>query len=356
MTAEKRQGLRLVILGLLLVAGLGLGARWWLHGRYIESTDNAYVRADITAITSRISGEIVEVAVRNNQAVKKGELLARIDPRDYEAKVENARAAVAMREASLKANVEQKSYQAAMIREAEANAVATVADRQRLEKDWQRADRLVKEGVANQARLDTASAAYKSGAAQVERAQAGVAAARQQSATIDADRARQQAELEAARAMLKLAEIDYSATELRAPVDGVVGDLAARVGERVNAGLRLLSLVPLQAVFVEANFKETQLTQIRVGQQAEIEVDAYPGNPLQARIDSVSPASGAEFALLPPDNATGNFNKIVQRVPVKLVFDDPGALNGLLRPGMSVEVSIDTRTGGDGVNTASTTE
>ncbi len=344
MTAEKRQGLRLIILGTLLVGVIALGARWWFHGRFFESTDNAYVRADITAITPRISGEIVEVAVRNNQTVKKGDLLARIDPRDYEAKVENARAAVAVREAALKANVEQKSYQAAMIREAEANAVAAGADRQRLEKDWQRADRLVKEGVANQARLDTASAAYKSGSAQVERAQAGVAAARQQSATLDADRGRQEAELDAARAMLKLAEIDFAATELRAPVDGVVGDLSARVGERVNAGLRLLSLVPLQAVFVEANFKETQLTGVRVGQTAEIKVDAFPDKPLTARIDSVSPASGAEFALLPPDNATGNFNKIVQRVPVKLVFDNAGELAGLLRPGMSVEVSVDTRT------------
>ncbi|PPE73324.1 hemolysin D [Solimonas fluminis] len=353
MTAEKRRGLRLIILGTLLVGAIALGARWWLHGRFIESTDNAYVRADITAITPRISGEIVEVAVRNNQTVKKGDLLARIDPRDYEAKLENARAAVAVREAALKANAEQKSYQAAMIREAEAAAVAASADRQRLEKDWQRADRLVKEGVANQARLDTASAAYKSGSAQVERAQAGVAAARQQSATLDADRARQEAELEAARAMLKLAEIDFAATELRAPVDGVVGDLAARVGERVNAGLRLLSLVPLQAVFVEANFKETQLTGMRVGQSAEIKVDAFPDKPLTARIDSVSPASGAEFALLPPDNATGNFNKIVQRVPVKLVFDNAGELAGLLRPGMSVEVSVDTRTGPDAVSTAS---
>jgi len=352
MSAENRQILRAVLLGALLVAGLGLGARWWLHGRYIESTDNAYVRADITAITPRISGEIVEVAVRNNQAVRKGDLLARIDPRDYEAKLANARAAVAMREATLRANVEQKSFQAAMIREAEASASAASADRQRLEKDWQRADKLVREGVANQARLDTANAAYKSGTAQVERTQAGIAAARQQSATIDADRGRQEAELEAARAMLKLAEIDHAATELRAPIDGVVGDLAARLGERVNAGLRLLSLVPLDAVFVEANFKETQLTGMRPGQQAEVEIDAYPGQPLRGRIDSVSPASGAEFALLPPDNATGNFNKIVQRVPVKIVFEDAGALAGLLRPGMSVEVSVDTRTSAETAGTA----
>jgi len=344
MTAEKRQTLRFIVLGVLLVGAVALGTRWWLHGRFIESTDNAYIRADITAITSRVSGELLEVAVRNNQPVKKGDLLARIDPADYQARVANARAAVAVREAALLGNREQKSFQAAMIREAEASLNAATADRDRLEKDWRRADTLVREGVATRARLDTATAAYKSGTAQVDRAQAGVAAARQQSATLDADRARLAAELDAARASLQLAEIDLAATELRAPVDGVIGDLAARVGERVNAGLRLLSIVPLDEVFVEANFKETQLTRMVNGQQAEIEIDAYPDEPLTARIDSVSPASGAEFALLPPENATGNFNKIVQRVPVKLVFENPGALAGRLRPGMSVEVSVDTRT------------
>jgi len=353
MSNEKRQALRLIFLGALLLLALVFGARWWLHGRFIESTDNAYVRADITSITSRISGEILEVAVRNNQAVRKGDLLARIDARDYEARAANARAAVAMREAGLRANEEQKRFQAAMIREAEAGFTAVNAERARLQKDWQRADTLVREGVASHARLDSASAAYQSGSAQAERAQASVAAARQQTATLDAERARLQAELEAARAQLKLAEIDLAATELRAPIDGAVGDLAARVGERVNAGLRLLSLVPLADVFVEANFKETQLTAMRVGQEVAIEVDAFPGSALRGRIDSLSPASGAEFALLPQDNATGNFNKIVQRVPVKILLENPAALAGQLRPGMSVEVAVDTRTmPADGLRTA----
>lgn len=353
MTAKKRQALRGILFGSLLLAAIGFGARWWLHGRHFESTDNAYVRADITAITPRVSGEIVEVAVRNNQAVKKGALLARIDARDYDARLANARAAVAVREAALKTHDEQKRFQAAMIREAEATLSASRADRERLQKDWQRADKLVREGVASRARLDTTTAAYRSGSAQVDRAEAGVTAARQQSATLDAERARLEAELEAARAQLQLAEIDLAATELRAPIDGVVGDLSARVGERVNAGLRLLSLVPLDAVFVEANFKETQLTEMRVGQEAAIEVDAFPGQALRGRIESVSPASGAEFALLPQDNATGNFNKIVQRVPVKLLLENAGTLAGRLRPGMSVEVAVDTRTApAAGVTTA----
>ena len=150
------------------------------------------------------------------------------------------------------------------------------------------------------------------------------------------------AELDAAKAALKLAEIDLAATEIRAPINGVVGGQAARLGSRVTAGSRLMAIVPLESVFVEANFKETQLAQMQVGQKAEITLDAYPDLKLTGLIQSLSPASGAEFALLPPDNATGNFNKIVQRVPVKIVLDGVNA-EGQLRPGMSVEVTVETR-------------
>lgn len=339
---------RIVLLSVAVIAAVGFGARWWLHGRFIESTDNAYVRADITAITSRIGGEVLEVAVSNNQSVKKGDLLLRIDAADYEARLANARAAVAVREAALIANNEQQTLQQSAIAEARASLRATEAERTRLQSEWQRASTLVKEGVASNQRLETATAAYKSATAQVERASVGVQAAQQQVAALVADRARISAELDAARAGVKLAEIDLAATEVRAPRDGSVGDLAARVGERINGGLRLLSIVPLDEVFIEANFKETQLTKITVGQQVSITIDAYSDQTLRGHVQSVSPASGAEFALLPPDNATGNFNKIVQRVPVKILFDSFGELGGRLRPGMSVEVDIDTRTGPKG--------
>ncbi|HVT34676.1 MAG TPA: HlyD family secretion protein, partial [Nevskiaceae bacterium] len=310
----------------------------------IESTDNAYVRADITAITPRIAGEVTQVLVHDNQAVKKGDLLLAIDAADYQARAASAAAQVAVREAALAANVQQKATQQSLLDEARATLAAAQADEARARKDWERADTLVKQEVATHQRLDTAVAAYQSAKAAVTRAEAGVKAAEQQTAMMDTDRARLSAELDAARAAQKLAEIDLAATELRAPVDGVIGDLAARVGERVNAGMRLLSVVPLAAVYVEANYKETQLTHMAIGQQAEIEIDAFPGRKLRGHIDSLSPASGAEFSLLPPDNATGNFNKIVQRVPVKIVFDEAGELAGLLRPGMSVEATIDTRT------------
>ncbi len=343
-TSQKARTVRIVLLSALVLVALGFGARWWLHGRFIESTDNAYVRADITAITSRISGEILEVAVTNNQAVRKDDLLLRIDAADYQARLANARAAVSVREAALVANDEQQTLQQSLIAEARATLRAAEAEGTRLQADWKRAETLVKDGVASKQRLETATAAYQSARAQVERAHAGVQAALQQVASLVADRARIGAELQAAQAGVKLAEIDLAATEVRAPRDGSVGDLSARVGERITAGRRLLSIVPLDEVFVEANFKETQLTRMSVGQQVEIRIDAYPGQALAGRLQSVSPASGAEFALLPPDNATGNFNKIVQRVPVKILFDTFGELGGRLRPGMSVEVTIDTRT------------
>lgn len=342
--AEKAKTIRLFVFIVLALALIGGAARWWTHGRFIESTDNAYVRADITSITPRVAGEVISVQVKNNQSVKKGDLLLQIDRSDYEARLANAKAAVAVREAALASNVQQKATQRAMIEEARATLDAAKADESRAQKDFQRADTLVKQGVATNQRLDIATATYKSSQASVSRTQAGVRAASQQSATLDADRGRLEAELQAAQASLKLAEIDLAATELHAPIDGVIGDLSARVGERVNAGIRLLSIVPLDTVYVEANFKETQLTKMVQGQQVEIEADTFPGHILKGHINSLAPASGAEFALLPPQNASGNFNKIVQRVPVKVTLDDLGDLRGLLRPGMSVTAQVDTRT------------
>lgn len=342
--AEKAKSIRLVVLVLLALGLLGGGLRWWLHGRFIESTDNAYVRADITAITPRVAGEVISIKVKNNQSVKKGDLLLQIDPRDYQARLANAEAAVAVREAALAANVQQKATQRAMIEEARASLDAARADESRSRKDFERSDTLVQQGVATHQRLETATANFQSAKAAVTRTQAGLQAANQQIALLDADRSRLMAELDAAKASLTIAELDLAATELHAPVDGVVGDLSARVGERVNVGIRLLSIVPLDSVFIEANFKETQLTRMAPGQEVEIEADTFPGKILRGHINSLAPASGAEFALLPPQNASGNFNKIVQRVPVKVTLDGLDELRGLLRPGMSVTAAVDTRT------------
>ena len=334
---------RTVVLGALAVGAVAFGVHWWQTGRWLESTDNAYVRADIAVITPRIAGEIVEVAVRENQLVKKGEVLVRIDPRDYQARLANARAQVAQAEAALVANSRQQEMQAAMIDEARASLSAAEADRVGVRKDYERAESLVKDGVATQARLDTASAGYQSAQAAVTRGSAGLKVARTQVGTLEAERARLEAQLQAAKAAEQLAALDLEATVLRAPSDGLVGNLAAKLGERVSPGLRLLSLVAAGPVWVEANFKETQLTHVVVGQPVRVHVDAFPGAEIQGRVESVAPASGAEFALLPADNATGNFTKIVQRVPVKVTLELPAELREKLRSGMSVEAEINTK-------------
>lgn len=338
----------LIKLAVLAVAASGAalwGANYWHTGRYLESTDNAYVRADIAAISPRIAGEVVEVLVENNQTVKKGEALLRIDPRDYQAKLANAKAMVAQAEAALITNQRTQEMQGAMIDEASASLSAAQAEQGRSEKEYNRATSLVKDGVATIARLDIATAAAKAAEASVGRGQAGVRAARTQVSTLQADRARLQAQIDAARAAEQLAELDLEATTLRAPADARVGDLAVKLGERVVPGRRLLSLVSTGTVWVEANFKETQLTHMTVGQPVEVKVDAYPDAPLSGTVQSLSPASGAEFALLPPDNATGNFTKIVQRVPVKVALKLSAEQQARLRSGMSVEAVINTKPG-----------
>ncbi len=339
MSTETSKRVPFLIIGLLILAAIGLAVRWWTYGRFHESTDNAYVRTDTSFITPRVGGEIVRLPVQNNQPVKAGDLLLKIDDADYQAKVANARALVAMREAALATNTQQDRTQGAQVGEAQAALESARAEENRLKLEMERARTLVQDGVATRQRLDNATLAWQAAVAQTRRAQAGVTAAQAQQGGVSTGREQLQADLDAAKAALKLAEIDLAATEIRAPIDGVVGDLAARLGSRVAAGNRLLAIVPLDKVYVEANFKETQLTRMAPGQEAEITVDAYPGETLRGHIQSLSPASGAEFALLPPDNATGNFNKIVQRVPVKILLDQ-GNPGGKLRPGMSAEVTV----------------
>lgn len=338
-----------IVRGVVALVAL-LGAAWWLQhwyqtGRWQQSTDNAYVRADIAAITPRVIGEIIEVAVRENQPVRRGDVLVRIDSRDYEARLASARAKVAEAEAALITNDRQQAMQAAMVEEARASLLSAKADQNRYRKDYVRADALVRRGLVTQSQLDTAVAAQSAANANVTRNAAGVKAASTQGDTVVAQRASLVAQGEAARAAVRLAELDLEATTIRAPADGLIGNLSAKLGERVTPGLRLLSLVSSQ-VWVEANYKETQLARVVVGQPAEVEVDAFPDHPIKATVESVAPASGAEFALLPPDNATGNFTKIVQRVPVKLTLQLPPELMGKLRAGISVEAIINTRPAG----------
>ena len=336
--------LRIAALVAALLAAGWYGTYWWHTGRYIESTDNAYLRAEFSALTPRVAGEIVALHVQDNQAVAKDALLIEIDPRDYAAKVDAARAAVAQAEAALASNGQTQTMQKSMVAQAQAQLAAAQALEQQARREWQRAQALVRDGVATHQRLDNAEGAYQNAVAEVARGKAGVEAAKRQlDVMVDGDRSRLEAAVTAAKAQLALAEIDLAATKITAPIAGSVGDLAARLGERVQPGQRLLSLVPLDQVYVEANFKETQLTRMRVGQPVEFSVDAFPGRALHGHVASFSPASGSEFALLPAQNATGNFTKIVQRVPVRIAIDGDDSARGVLRPGMSVQVRVDTR-------------
>mgnify|MGYP003335122122 CR=1 FL=1 len=342
MTEATTKKLPLMIVGVFCLVAIVLVVHWYVVGRFQESTDNAYVQADTTFISPRVGGEIKEVLVKNNQAVQAGQLLLRLDDADYQAKVANAQALVAMKEAALLTNDEQAQTESALINEAQAAYQAAKAEESRLAQELQRAKLLVADGVVTKQRLDNALASYQAAVANSQRAQAGIAASQAQKATVGGHRQQALAELAAAKASLTLAELDVKSTQVYAPINGVVGDLAAKVGMRVAANNRLLAIVPVKDVFIEANFKETQLGQMKQGQAVEIEVDSYPKHHFIGHIDSISPASGAEFALLPPDNATGNFNKIVQRLSVKVLIDK-GNEAFLLRSGMSAKVTVDLK-------------
>ena len=335
---------------LLLVVAAAATAYWWFALHFVESTDNAYVRGDVTAISPGASGEIVQVLVRENQAVKAGELLLVIDRKPYEARLTQAHAQLAVTGAAIRALDEQLQLQDVMLREAEAGLEAAAAEYERAGGEWKRMNRLGDKGYAARQGIDNTRAAQRAADAAVSKARANIDAARQRKVALQADRERLLAERDAAQAAVNLAQLALEYTELRAPVDGVVADLLAKPGLRTREGARLLTLVPLTQLWVEANFKETQIGRMQVGQRVTVEVDAFADQPLQGRVDSLAPASGAEFALLPPENATGNFTRVVQRVPVRITLPPQHPLQGRLRPGLSAHVSVDVRDG-DGANT-----
>jgi membrane fusion protein (multidrug efflux system) len=342
-----RRKLLLLLPVLLLVAGAYAGWQWWRVWRFQQSTDDAYIASDISLISPKIEGYIKEVRVENNQHVTTGEVLFVIDDSDFAAKVAQASAAVASEEAMVATFATRHDYQMAMINQAAAATHSAEAEVNRANLDQERYVSLATREIAPKQRYETAAADATKAAANLLRAQAALEAERQQLAVVDAQKREEEARLMQARATLRLAQNDLDHTVIRAPVDGVIGNRAGQTGQYVKAGTQLLSLVPLPRVYVTANFKETQLTLMRPGQPVKVSVDAYPGQVIQGHIESFAPASGAEFSLLPPDNATGNFTKIVQRVPVRVALPANGPLSSLLRPGLSVTVSVDTRAEGN---------
>jgi len=333
---------------LALAAALGVaGATAFGHyyittGRYLETTDDAYVKADSTIIAPKVSGYIGEVLVADNEPVKAGQVLARIDDRDFKTALKQAQADVAASEAAVKNLNAQIELQEPLIQQQAAEVDATEATLKFAKEERTRYDDLMKSGAGTIQRAQQTDAALRSQTAQLQQGKAGLIAANKKIEVLSTQRAQALAQLDHARALEQQAALNLSYTQITAPVDGTVGARTIRVGQYVQAGTQLMAVVPLDAVYVVANFKETQLTHVRNGQPVELRVDSFHSTRLKGHVDSLSPASGLEFALLPPDNATGNFTKIVQRVPVKIVLDGQ-TLKGLLRPGMSAGPTVNTK-------------
>src|SRR3984893_6848499 len=326
------------------LAGAGIyGDYWWTTGRFMVSTDDAYVQAHSVLISPEVSGYISEVLVDDNQSVQADEILARIDPRDYQTALDQARANVAAAQASINTLNQQIAQQKLVVEQDRQQAVWDQGALVFSQQDFQRYPHLATTGYGTVQRAQQAQADITEKQAALQHDTTVVAAAERQIGVFEGQLAQANATLAQQQAMEHQAELNLSYTTITAPVDGTVGVRTLRVGQYVQAGTQLMAVVPLQAVYITANYKETQLTDVRPGQPVTIDIDTFPGTTVHGRVDSLAPASGQEFALLPSDNAPGNFTKIVQRAPIKIVVDKGEALAGMLRPGMSVEPTIDTK-------------
>lgn len=326
-------------------AAAAYGHHYWTIGRFLETTDDAYIVADYTVIAPKVSGYITTVLVQDNQQVRAGDVLAHIDPRDFETALAQANADVASVQASIESLDAKIVLQSSIIAQAQANVASAEAAQRFAAVDQSRYAGLAKKGFASQQIAQRSDATLSESTAQLIHNRAAVAAAKQQLAVLQQSRAVAAAQLLHNEAVERQANLNLSYTTITAPIDGMVGARSLRIGQYVQAGTQLMTIVPLKAVYVVANYKETQLTDIQRGQAVTIAVDSFPGLAIHGDVDSISPASGLEFSLLPPDNATGNFTKIVQRIPVKVVLRSGNPLLGKLRPGMSVEVTVNTKPG-----------
>ncbi|KQO74466.1 hemolysin D [Methylobacterium sp. Leaf88] len=338
---------RNVVLATLLLAALGGGAykaqAWWTVGRFFVSTDDAYVQADISVLAAKIPGYLAAVPVVNGQMMHRGDVIARIDDGDYRLAAQAAHDKLVTQQAAIARIARQVEAAQAQMLQASAQIDANRADAVRATADYARQQQLEKVDFVAKARIEQARADRDRTDAAVKGAEAALVAMR---ANVEVLRA-QGKEAEGLAAELRTAEAraarDLDFTTIRAPFDGVIGNKAAEAGAYVSPGSRIAALVPLESVRIDANFKETQVERMHPGQRVHIAVDAYPDRDIVGEVESLSPASGSVFSLLPPDNATGNFTKIVQRLPVRVHVPADVARAGLLRPGLSVTVRVDTR-------------
>jgi membrane fusion protein, multidrug efflux system len=341
---------RLALPLLALIAALGFVAaatlRWdaWIGDATIQTTNDAYVRAELTKLSSRVAGAVLKVAVTDFQHVKAGDLLIQIDPADYEAQVAQAEATVDGAQAALDNLGNQIELQYATIAQAQASQVAAAAADVEARQEQQRQQSLSQSEAGTRQKLEQATAGYAKAEADLRASRAVIAAQQHQLEVLQGTKKQRAAEIAGAKAQLAAARLKLGYTRITAPFDGVVSERQVQPGDYVNIGSNLINVVPLPHVYVIANYKETQLTHVSPGQPAEITVDSFPGQRLRGRVERIAPASGSQTALLPPDNATGNFTKVVQRIPVRIQFDDNQPLLERLLPGMSVVTRIHTET------------
>jgi membrane fusion protein (multidrug efflux system) len=337
--------LRRLLLAGVAVAALA-GASWygfdyWTTGRFLVSTDDAYVRADNTTIAPKVSGYLREVLVGDNEHVQAGQVLARIDERDFKVALDQARADVAAAQAAIASKKAQLEVQQANIAAAKGAVEVDIAAKTFAGQENKRYTELAATGYGSQQNAQAAQAKNAAADAAILRDAANLASALKQVDLLKAEIAQAEAAAARASALQAQAELNLGYTIIIAPIDGVVGNRTLRVGQLVQAGTQLMSVVPASGAYVIANYKETQLSHVHEGQPVDVSVDMFPGQLVHGRVDSLAPASGQEFALLPPDNATGNFTKIVQRIPVKIVLEGGAPIE--LRPGMSVVPHISTK-------------
>ncbi|MCA6114513.1 HlyD family secretion protein [Bradyrhizobium sp. WSM 1738] len=333
------------VLGLLALAAVGYGVYFVLVGRFYISTDDAYVRSNNTMLGARVSGHVAAILPRDNSLVRAGDVIFRIDDGDYRIAVDAARSKIATQQATIDRIGRQVTALESAVEQTKAQLTSAEAALKRAGLDFERQQALSTKGFASRATFEVSEAGRDQGIAAVRSAQAAFDAARDNVEVTKAQQAEARAQLAELQTQLAKAERDLAFTSVRAPVDGTFSNRLVNAGDFIQAGQRLANIVPLDDVFIDANYKETQLKRIRPGQPVKISVDAYGHRKFSGVVDSISPAAGSVFTLLPPDNATGNFTKIVQRLPVRIRVPKEVAKQNLLRAGMSVYTTVDTREG-----------
>ena len=339
---------RAVIFLLAVGALVLITTRWnrWESNARTQTTDDAYLQADLTPVAAKVSGYVTSMPVQDFERVHAGQLIVQIDQRDYVAAVDQLKASVNAAAATIEALKAQRSLQSANVEAAKATIAATSANVDQNERDLARQKRLLETGSSSTEATEKLQTTRAQLAAQLQQNRAQEMAAERQLAVLAAQQSQAEAALAAQKASLDLAKLNLGYTSIVAPQDGVIGQRQVKPGQFVPVGGQVTSLSPLPNVWVIANYKETQLTHMVAGQKAEVRVDTFPGRTMRGHVLAFAPGSGQVFSLLPPDNATGNFTKVVQRVAVKIVIDDADGLADRLRPGLSVVTTVETREDG----------